>query len=219
MPDWAQDIRRLPALPVVALLDPGARRRLLTQELLGGLDAGVLDRGADRLTRSSGARRAPYWRWGTVRAFGSWLFRSLDERAPVPSELLHQVLQSAVSVGRRSSCSRSSSHTAELNGWAVGLLVVMGIQILLGGVIQTSIQPKPTADGRGARRQARLRADQAEAPRCSSASAMRIWRRRRDLGRSSAGYGIAGRDPSPRRRCSSSRCSRWARSRSIASGS
>jgi ABC-2 type transport system permease protein len=34
------------------------------------------------------------------------------------------------------------SHTQELNGWSESeLLVVMGIQILLGGVIRTSIQP------------------------------------------------------------------------------
>ena len=34
------------------------------------------------------------------------------------------------------------SHTDELNGWAQSeLLVVMGIQILLGGVIGMSIQP------------------------------------------------------------------------------
>ena len=34
------------------------------------------------------------------------------------------------------------SHTTELNGWSEPeLLVVMGIQILLGGVIRMSIQP------------------------------------------------------------------------------
>ena len=34
------------------------------------------------------------------------------------------------------------SHTDELNGWSESeLLVVMGIQILLGGVIRTTIQP------------------------------------------------------------------------------
>jgi len=54
-----------------------------------------------------------------------------------------QVLQSAVSVGTAIVVlALVYSHTAELNGWSRSeLLVVMGIQILLGGVIQTSIQP------------------------------------------------------------------------------
>jgi ABC-2 type transport system permease protein len=34
------------------------------------------------------------------------------------------------------------SHTAELNGWTESeLLVILGIQILLGGVVHTSFQP------------------------------------------------------------------------------
>jgi len=54
-----------------------------------------------------------------------------------------QVLQSAVSVGTAIVVlALVYSHTTELNGWSESeLLVVMGIQILLGGVIQTSIQP------------------------------------------------------------------------------
>ena len=54
-----------------------------------------------------------------------------------------QLLQSAVAVGTAIVVlALVYSHTDDLNGWSESeLLVVMGIQILLGGVIQTSIQP------------------------------------------------------------------------------
>ncbi len=54
-----------------------------------------------------------------------------------------QVLQSAVSVATAIVVlALVYSHTNELNGWSQSeLLVVMGIQILLGGVIRTTIQP------------------------------------------------------------------------------
>jgi ABC-2 type transport system permease protein len=54
-----------------------------------------------------------------------------------------QVLQSAVSVVTAIVVlALVYSHTVELNGWSQSeLLVVMGIQILLGGVIRTTIQP------------------------------------------------------------------------------
>lgn len=54
-----------------------------------------------------------------------------------------QVLQSAVSVVTAIVVLKLVySHTDDLNGWSEAeLLVVMGIQILLGGVIRTSIQP------------------------------------------------------------------------------
>lgn len=54
-----------------------------------------------------------------------------------------QVLQSAVSVVTALVVlALVYSHTDELNGWSQPeLMVVMGIQILLGGVIRTSIQP------------------------------------------------------------------------------
>jgi ABC-2 type transport system permease protein len=54
-----------------------------------------------------------------------------------------QVLQSAVSVVTAIVVlALVYSHTNELNGWSQSeLLVVMGIQILLGGVIRTTIQP------------------------------------------------------------------------------
>ncbi|HUP32488.1 MAG TPA: ABC-2 family transporter protein [Gaiellaceae bacterium] len=54
-----------------------------------------------------------------------------------------QLLQSAVSVGTAIVVlALVYSHTDELNGWSQSeLLVVMGIQILLGGVIRTMIQP------------------------------------------------------------------------------
>jgi ABC-2 type transport system permease protein len=54
-----------------------------------------------------------------------------------------QVLQSAVAVGVAIAVlALVYSHTDNLNGWTRSeLLVVMGIQILLGGAIRTSIQP------------------------------------------------------------------------------
>jgi viologen exporter family transport system permease protein len=54
-----------------------------------------------------------------------------------------QLLQSAVSVGTALAVlALVYSHTDKLNGWTESeLLVVMGIQILLGGVIRMSIQP------------------------------------------------------------------------------
>lgn len=54
-----------------------------------------------------------------------------------------QLLQSAVSAGTALVVLKLVySHTDELNGWSEPeLLVVMGIQILLGGVIRTLIQP------------------------------------------------------------------------------
>lgn len=54
-----------------------------------------------------------------------------------------QLLQSAVSVATAIVVlALVYSHTDELNGWSESeLLVVMGIQILLGGVIRTLIQP------------------------------------------------------------------------------
>jgi ABC-2 type transport system permease protein len=54
-----------------------------------------------------------------------------------------QLLQSAVAVGTAVVVlALVYSHTDDLNGWTESeLLVVMGIQILLGGVISTSIQP------------------------------------------------------------------------------
>ena len=54
-----------------------------------------------------------------------------------------QLLQSAVAVGTALVVlALVYSHTQELNGWSQSeLLVVMGIQIMLGGVIRMSIQP------------------------------------------------------------------------------
>ena len=54
-----------------------------------------------------------------------------------------QVLQSAVAVGTALAVlALVYSHTDDLNGWSRSeLLIVMGIQILLGGAIRTSIQP------------------------------------------------------------------------------
>ena len=54
-----------------------------------------------------------------------------------------QLLQSAISVGVALVVLKVVyAHTEELNGWSESeLLVVLGIQILLGGVIRTAIQP------------------------------------------------------------------------------
>ena len=75
----------------------------------------------------------------------AWLFfrvGSLNE-LQYRANFFIQLLQSAVSVGTAIVVLELVySHTAELNGWSESeLLVVMGIQILLGGVIRTSIQP------------------------------------------------------------------------------
>ena len=75
----------------------------------------------------------------------AWLFfrvgtmNELQYRA----NFLIQLLQSAVSVVTAIVVlALVYSHTDELNGWSESeLLVVMGIQILLGGVIRTTIQP------------------------------------------------------------------------------
>ena len=75
----------------------------------------------------------------------AWLFfkvGSLNE-LQYRANFFIQLLQSAVSVGvALVVLSLVYSQTTELNGWDESeLLIVLGIQILLGGVIQTSIQP------------------------------------------------------------------------------
>jgi ABC-2 type transport system permease protein len=81
-----------------------------------------------------------------LRTFGlAWLFfrvGSLNE-LQYRANFFIQLLQSAVSVGTAIVViALVYSHTDALNGWSESeLLVVMGIQILLGGVIRTSIQP------------------------------------------------------------------------------
>jgi ABC-2 type transport system permease protein len=81
-----------------------------------------------------------------MRAFRlGWLFFKVGSMNELQyrANFFIQVLQSAISVGTAIVVlALVYSHTAELNGWSKSeLLVVMGIQILLGGVIQTSIQP------------------------------------------------------------------------------
>jgi ABC-2 type transport system permease protein len=80
---------------------------------------------------------------GAVRL--AWLFfriGSLNE-LQYRANFFIQVLQSAVAVGTALIVlALVYSHTNELNGWSQSeLLVVMGIQILLGGVIRMSVQP------------------------------------------------------------------------------
>jgi ABC-2 type transport system permease protein len=75
----------------------------------------------------------------------AWLFfkvGSLNE-LQYRTNLFIQLLQSVVTIGVALVVLEVVySHTPELNGWSESeLLVVLGIQILLGGVISTSIQP------------------------------------------------------------------------------
>jgi ABC-2 type transport system permease protein len=75
----------------------------------------------------------------------AWLFfkvGSLNE-LQYRTNFFIQLLQSAVSIGVALVVLEVVySHTPELNGWSEPeLLVVLGIQLLLGGVISTSIQP------------------------------------------------------------------------------
>jgi viologen exporter family transport system permease protein len=75
----------------------------------------------------------------------SWLFFRLGSLNELQYRMnfFIQLLQSAISVGTAVVVlALVYSHTDDLNGWSESeLLVVMGIQILLGGVIRTSIQP------------------------------------------------------------------------------
>ena len=81
---------------------------------------------------------------------GNWPFRPLAvlparslTEPPVPGNFFIQLLQSVVAVGTALVVLKLVySHTDELNGWSEPeLQVVMGIQILLGGLIKMSIQP------------------------------------------------------------------------------
>ncbi len=73
------------------------------------------------------------------------------------------------------------SYTAELNGWTQSeLLALLGIQILMGGLIQALVQPNMLRlMDEVQRREARLRADQA--------------RRRADARQRPPGRAVAGR--------------------------
>lgn len=74
-----------------------------------------------------------------------WLFFKVGSMNELQyrANFLIQVLQSGVAVGTAIVVlALVYSHTDSLNGWSESeLLVVMGIQILLGGVIRTLIQP------------------------------------------------------------------------------
>ena len=105
------------------------------------------------------------------------------------------------------------------------LLVVMGIQILLGGVIQTSIQPnmqRLMEEVRDGKLDFALTKPE-DSQVLVSVRDVRIWRAVDVIsGGAVLAYGISGLDAtlSPRATCcSSSRCSQWGRSRSTASGS
>jgi ABC-2 type transport system permease protein len=75
----------------------------------------------------------------------AWLYFKLGSLTELHyrANFFIQLLQSAVSVGTALVVLRLVySHTNQLNGWSEPeLQVVMGIQILLGGVIRMSIQP------------------------------------------------------------------------------
>jgi ABC-2 type transport system permease protein len=81
-----------------------------------------------------------------MRAFRlAWLYFRVGSMNELQyrANFLIQLLQSAVAVGTALVVlALVYSQTQELNGWSQSeLLVVMGIQILLGGVIRMSIQP------------------------------------------------------------------------------
>ena len=75
----------------------------------------------------------------------AWLYFKLGSLTELQyrTNFFIQLIQSAVAVGTAIVVLKLVySHTNELNGWSEPeLLVVMGIQILLGGVIRMSIQP------------------------------------------------------------------------------
>jgi len=75
----------------------------------------------------------------------AWLFFKLGSMNELQyrANFFVQLLQSAVSVGTAIVVLKVVySHTQALNGWSESeLLVVMGMQILLGGVIKAAIQP------------------------------------------------------------------------------
>ena len=81
-----------------------------------------------------------------LRIFGTFFRVSALNELQYRANFFIQVLQSAVSVGTAIVVlALVYSHTQELNGWSQSeLLCVLGIQILMGGVIRTSIQPNMT---------------------------------------------------------------------------
>ena len=142
--------RRLPALPVVVLLpDPVARRRLLDERAARrARDAGALDRRPGRDDDGRLALRRPALLGGgelmSALRLG-WLFFRVGSMNELQyrANFFIQLLQSAVSVVTAIVVLKLVyAQTDALNGWSESeLLVVMGIQILLGGVIRTTIQP------------------------------------------------------------------------------
>ena len=236
MPAWARGRReRAPVQVVVLLPDPDARRRPVEPGAArGARDPAPLDRRPHGAVPRRLAVRDQALLGGReldVAAIGrlAWLFfkvGSLNE-LQYRANFFIQLLQSAVSVGvALVVLALVYSQTTELNGWSESeLLVVLGIQILLGGVIRT-LDPAEhaAADGGRARRQARLRADEAGGLAGAGQHSRRpdLARGRRDRGRRRARVRDrrARRERRGRRRAPlprPARCS--ARSRSTASGS
>src|SRR5215218_1346864 len=90
------------------------------------------------------------------------------------------------------------SHTNELNGWSQSeLMVVMGIQILLGGVIRTTIQPnmeRLMEEVRDGKLDFALTKPE-DSQVLASVREVRIWRSVDIVsGAAVLGYGIAGLD-------------------------
>ena len=108
----------------------------------------------------------------------AWVLTSVggDERVAIPGELRDRRFRSLLALGSASSSFRSCiSHTPELNGWTrPELLALLGVQILVGGIIQSVIQPNMERLMQGCpARHVRLRAGQAgrrSAARRASAS-------------------------------------------------
>src|SRR5215203_2759359 len=149
----------------------------------------------------------------------AWLFfkvGSLNE-LQYRTNFFIQLLQSAVSVGvALVVLNVVYAHTPELNGWSEPeLLIVLGIQILLGGVISTAIQPnmqrlmEEVRDGKLDFALTKPEDSQA----LVSIRDVRIWRAVDVIGGAAViAYGIGRLDTGSgsTTRCSSSACSRLA---------
>ena len=141
--------QRAPVQVVVLLPDPDPRRRPVEPGAArGARDPAPLDRrphGA--VPRRLAVRDQALLGGRELMRIGrlAWLFfkvGSLNE-LQYRANFFIQLLQSAVSVGvALVVLALVYSQTTELNGWSESeLMIVLGIQILLGGVIRTTIQP------------------------------------------------------------------------------
>ena len=151
MPDWVQTLAWfLPFqwtfyFPIETLVGDYSNAELLRRPRHAGSSGSSSASGSSR--SSGGAPSGTTRRWTTdddVARRAAAPARGGDERPPVPRELRAP----GAPVAARSSSTGLVvfalvySHTTELNGWSQDeLLVVLGVQILMGGVIRAVIQP------------------------------------------------------------------------------